>query len=104
MKAVVVENLKYRYPSTERLALSGVSFEVEQGEFIGIIGKNLAGKSTLCEALVGLVPHFYKGAYGGRVVVDGVEVLSSSVSELARHIGIVFQNPFTQITAANLRC
>jgi len=34
MKAVVVENLKYRYPSTERLALSGVSFEVEQGEFI----------------------------------------------------------------------
>jgi len=102
MKAVVVENLKYRYPSTERLALSGVSFEVEQGEFIGIIGKNLAGKSTLCEALVGLVPHFYKGAYGGRVVVDGVEVLSSSVSELARHIGIVFQNPFTQITAAKL--
>jgi len=102
MKAVVVENLKYRYPSTERLALSGVSFEVEQGEFIGIIGKNLAGKSTLCEALVGLVPHFYKGAYGGRVIVDGVEVLSSSVSELARHIGIVFQNPFTQITAAKL--
>ena len=102
MKAVVVENLKYRYPSTERLALDSVSFEVEQGEFIGIIGKNLAGKSTLCEALVGLVPHFYKGAYGGRVVVDGVEVLSSDVSELARHIGIVFQNPFTQITAAKL--
>jgi len=104
MKAVVVENLKYRYPSTERLALSGVSFEVEQGEFIGIIGKNLAGKSTLCEALVGLVPHFYKGAYGGRVVVDGVEVLSSSVSELARHIGIVFQNPSLRSQLQNLRC
>jgi len=102
VKAVVVENLKYRYPSTERLALDSVNFEVEQGEFIGIIGKNLAGKSTLCEALVGLVPHFYKGAYGGRVVVDGVEVLSSTVSELARHIGIVFQNPFTQITADKL--
>jgi len=50
MKAVVVENLKYRYPSTERLALSGVSFEVEQGEFIGIIGKNLLG-NLLCVKL-----------------------------------------------------
>jgi len=50
MKAVVVENLKYRYPSTERLALSGVSFEVEQGEFIGIIGKTLLG-NLLCVKL-----------------------------------------------------
>lgn len=102
MKKIVVENLKYRYPLTENLALRGLSFEVEEGEFIGVVGQNLAGKSTLCQALVGLVPHFYRGAYGGSVVVDGVEVKKSTISELALKVGIVFQNPFTQITGSRL--
>jgi energy-coupling factor transport system ATP-binding protein len=101
-KTIVVENLKYRYPNTSKLALDSISFSVDEGQFVGIVGKNLASKYTICEALVGLVPHFYKGAYGGKVVVDGVEVLNSSIGEMARHIGIVFQNPFTQITAAKL--
>lgn len=102
MKKIVVKNLKYRYPLASTLALNGISFEVEKGEFIGIVGRNLAGKSTLCQALVGLVPYFYKGGYSGRVVVNGVNVLESSIDELAKHIGIVFQNPFTQVTAAKL--
>ncbi len=102
MKKIQVKDLKYRYPLANTLALKGISFDVEKGEFIGIIGRNLAGKSTLCQALVGLVPHFYKGAYSGSVEINGVNVLESSVDELAKHIGIVFQNPFTQVTAAKL--
>ena len=74
MKKIVVEGLKYRYPLTQDLALKGISFEIEQGEFVGIIGQNLSGKSTLCQALMGLVPHFYKGGYGGSVLVDGLNV------------------------------
>ncbi|MCH5586077.1 energy-coupling factor ABC transporter ATP-binding protein [Shimazuella sp. AN120528] len=102
MKKIVVENLKYRYPSTEKLALDDISFTINQGEFIGIIGQNSAGKSTLCQALVGLVPHFYQGAYGGKVIVDGIEVKQSSISELSLKVGIVFQNPFTQVTGSKL--
>lgn len=102
MKKIVVEGLKYRYPLTNKLALNGISFDVEEGEFIGIIGQNLAGKSTLCQALIGLVPHFYKGAYGGKVLVDGMEVLKSEISELSVKVGIVFQNPFTQVTGSKL--
>lgn len=102
MKKIIVEHVKYRYPGSETLALDDVSFEVEQGEFIGIIGQNLAGKSTLCQALVGLVPHFYKGGYGGKVMVDGLEVRKSTISELALKVGIVFQNPFTQVTGSRL--
>lgn len=102
MKKIIVEHLKYRYPLAEALALDDVSFEVEQGEFIGIIGRNLAGKSTLCQALVGLVPHFYQGGYGGKVLVDGMEVKTSTVSDLSLKVGMVFQNPFTQVTGSKL--
>ena len=73
MSVITVENLRYRYPHTKELALDGVDFSVEKGEFIGIIGENGAGKSTLSQAIMGLVPQFYKGAYGGKVMVDGLE-------------------------------
>jgi energy-coupling factor transport system ATP-binding protein len=102
MKKVIVEGLKYKYPSAEALALNNLSFEVEQGEFIGIIGKNAAGKSTLCQAIVGLVPHFYKGAYGGKVLVDGLEVKNHSLAETSLKVGMVFQNPFTQVTGSKM--
>ena len=99
---VVVENLKYRYPLTEELALKGISFEIKAGEFIGVIGPNTAGKSTLCQALVGLVPQFYHGAYGGRVLVDGMDAAHTELSQLSLKAGIVFQNPFTQVTGAKM--
>lgn len=102
MKSIIVNHLKYRYPETEQLALNDISFEVEAGEFIGMIGQNLSGKSTLCQALVGLVPHFYHGGYGGKVYVDGLEVGSSSIHEMIAKVGIVFQNPFTQVTGSKL--
>ena len=67
MSYISVEHLKYRYPNTERLALNDLNFEIEKGEFIGIAGENGSGRSTLCQAFIGLVPGFFKGAYGGRV-------------------------------------
>lgn len=102
MKKLTIENLKYKYPLSEKFALDDLSFVVEQGEFIGIIGENSAGKSTLCQAIVGLVPHFYKGAYGGKIIVDGLEVKRSTITELSLKVGIVFQNPFTQITGSKM--
>ncbi|HBE79601.1 MAG TPA: cobalt ABC transporter ATP-binding protein [Firmicutes bacterium] len=99
---VTVDNLKYRYPLTEELALKGVSLEIASGEFIGVIGPNMAGKSTLCQALVGLVPQFYHGAYGGRVIIDGLDAAHIELSKLASKVGIVFQNPFTQVTGAKM--
>jgi energy-coupling factor transport system ATP-binding protein len=102
MKKISVLDLKYKYPLTDKLALKGIYFEVKQGEFIGIIGQNGSGKSTLCQALVGLVPHFYKGAYGGKVLIDGMEINEHNMASLCSKIGIVFQNPFTQVTGSKL--
>lgn len=100
MSVITVENLRYRYPHTKELALDGLDFSVEKGEFIGIIGENGAGKSTLSQAIMGLVPQFYKGAYGGTVMVDGIEAGRTPVAQLCGHVGLVFQNPFNQLSGA----
>lgn len=100
MPVIAVENLKYRYPHADALALDGLTFTVEKGEFIGIVGANGAGKSTLSQALIGLVPQFYNGAYGGRVLIDGLPAESTTISELCCKVGLVFQNPFNQLSGA----
>ena len=100
MSEIIVENLRYRYPHAKELALDGLNFSIEKGEFIGVIGENGAGKSTLSQAIMGLVPQFYKGAYGGKVIVDGIEAGKTPVSQLCGHVGLVFQNPFNQLSGA----
>lgn len=102
MAEIKIENLKYRYPDTEKLALDGISCEIHAGEFIGVIGRNGAGKSTFCQALIGLVPNFYRGAYGGKVLIDDLEVRNVEIDELCQKVGLVFQNPFNQVTGAKL--
>lgn len=100
MAFLEVEHLKYRYPHTKRLALDDISFTAEKGEFIGIIGENGAGKSTLSQAFCGLVPQFYKGAYGGKVTVDGIVAATTPTAELCKKVGLIFQNPFNQLSGA----
>ncbi|GAA0486712.1 ATP-binding cassette domain-containing protein [Salinibacillus aidingensis] len=100
MGIISVENLKYKYPDTDKLVLNDLSFDVEQGEYIGLIGKNTAGKSTLCFALAGLVPHFFNGAYGGKVLINELEVRQHEIGEISSHVGLVFENPFSQMTGS----
>lgn len=100
MATLTVEHLKYRYPLTKALALNDLTFTIHPGEFIGIIGENGAGKSSLCQALVGLIPNFYKGAYGGKVLIDGEDVAKKEIADICQRVGIVFQNPFNQVTGS----
>ena len=100
MEYIEVKNLKYRYPHRKELALKGLNFSVERGEFIGILGQSKAGKSTLCQALVGLVPTVFGGAYGGSVTVDGWEAGKIPVAQMCRKVDLVFQNPFNQLSGA----
>ncbi len=102
MIEVVVDKLRYRYPETKNLALDNISCEINQGEFIGVIGRNRSGKSTFAQALLGLAPNFYHGAYGGIVSIGALNVKESSVDELCQKVGLVFQNPFNQITGSKL--
>lgn len=100
MSSIRVEHLKYKYPASEGFALDDVSFAIEKGEFIGIAGENTAGKTTLCYALSGLIPHFFKGAYGGSVFIGDMEVYTHEISDITAKVGLVFENPFSQMTGA----
>ena len=102
MAEIKIENLKYRYPDTKELALDGITCDIKPGEFIGVIGRNGSGKSTFCQSLIGLVPNFYRGAYGGKVFIDDIEVRNVEVDELCQKVGMVFQNPFNQVTGSKL--
>ncbi|MFN3309909.1 MAG: energy-coupling factor ABC transporter ATP-binding protein, partial [Anaerolineales bacterium] len=77
-----------------------INLEIEEGEFIAIIGPNGAGKSTLCYTLAGFIPHFYKGELQGTVEVDGRSTQDSNLSDWVLKVGLVFQNPFNQISGA----
>ncbi len=86
-----VRNLKHVYPDGTE-ALHGVSLDVRQGEYVLIIGQNGAGKSTLVKHFLSLLL-----PTEGQVLVSGLDTRKLSVSELARRIGYVAQNPDYQI-------
>lgn len=97
---IEVRGLTYHYPRAEKAALLEIDLDVAAGEFVAVLGANGAGKSTLCYALSGLIPHFYRGAISGTVQVAGHDVLQTPLADLAGDVGLVFANPFNQITGA----
>ncbi|GGS27560.1 ABC transporter ATP-binding protein [Actinokineospora fastidiosa] len=85
------ENVSFAYGDTP--VLSGVDFELPEGELCLVIGGTGAGKSTLLRAINGLVPHFTGGTLTGRVVVDGRTTRDHPPRELADVVGMVGQDP-----------
>jgi energy-coupling factor transporter ATP-binding protein EcfA2 len=97
---IKLSDFSYRYPSAETWALNEISLEIPEGQFVGIVGANGAGKSTLCYALSGFVPHFYRGKAQGKIKLNDRDMLTSDLGQLAGEVGLVFQNPFNQISGA----
>jgi energy-coupling factor transporter ATP-binding protein EcfA2 len=104
--SIVLQDVSYKYPSTEVMpgdkrggwALRHINLTIEPGELVGIIGRNGAGKSTLCVTLNGLIPHFFHGDLRGKVLVDGINTREVPVYSLITRVGVLFQNPFEQLT------
>ena len=90
---IELRGVSFRYEGSDRPALVNVSAKFDPGKIYGIIGPNGSGKSTLLRMMNGLIPHFYRGEMEGRVLVDGIDTREASVAQLARKVGLVFQNP-----------
>src|SRR5207248_11484912 len=101
--AVLFENVGYAYEETPREAVSDINLRVEAGEWVGVTGPTNAGKSTLCLLAMGLAPHFFGGRLKGGVTVLGKDSRQVSVIERSAEVGLLFQNPFTQVSGARER-
>ena len=100
MTAIVeFKNFSFTYLGSKEPALKNVNLEIEKGEVVGLIGPTGSGKTTLLMALNGLVPKVFVGFQKGDVIVNGLNTRDYSVSELAQYVGIVLQNPATQLFA-----
>lgn len=100
MAVIEVANLTYHYPASSPAALREVTFRIKPGELVAIVGANKAGKSTLCYALTGYIPHFFQGQMAGTVKVGGLETAVTPLAHLVTKVGLVFQNPATQMSGA----
>lgn len=94
---IKVKNLTFTYPGADIPTLRDVNLTVEKGDFLAIVGNNGCGKSTLCKALNGLIPHFITGEYEGSITVNGIHTLESDIGELAKTVGYVYQDFENQI-------
>ena len=100
--SIALEHVNYVYsPETayEKQALKDVSFEIEQGQFVGIIGHTGSGKSTLIQHLNGLVK-----ATSGRIFYEGQNIYDEGydMRKLRSQVGLVFQYPEYQLFEADV--
>lgn len=94
---IQTEGLKFSYPSASEV-LRGIDLTIGDEEFVAIMGENGAGKTTLVKTFNGLLL-----PTSGRVTVDGVNTRESSVAQLSRDVGLVFQNPDHQLFSETVR-
>ncbi|MGF1497958.1 MAG: ABC transporter ATP-binding protein [Elainellaceae cyanobacterium] len=103
MSIVKAEGFTFTYPADDEPVLKNVSFNVEQGEVLGLIGPIGAGKTTLCMAIAGFVPSVTGGNTSGKITVadrDAQELSDpndSTEGDISQRVGVVFEDYAAQI-------
>lgn len=97
MAMIEFHNVCFQYPNHFQ-ALENVSFSIEKGSNVAIIGQNGAGKTTTVKMMNGLLK-----PSGGKVLVDGLDTLNYTTAMLSKKTGYVFQNPGDQIFHGTVR-
>ena len=93
-----LEAVTHVYPQGGVRALDEVSLTIGPGEVVALVGQNGSGKTTLVRHLNGLLR-----PTSGRVLVDGQDAARRTVAQLARDVGLVFQDPDRQIFSGSVR-
>jgi len=102
--AIEISELTYCYkPETPEIrALKSINLEVQQGEYLCIMGANGAGKTTLILHLNGILPVVLGGAMGGDIKILGIRPYEQHVFETALHVGMVLQDPEAQLFSSDV--
>lgn len=96
MSSLKIDKLSFSYD--KNVVLDNISFEVEKGEYITLMGHNGSGKSTLAKLIMGLLEN-----KNGSIYIDDIEMKESNINELRNKLGIVFQNPDNQFIGATVQ-
>ncbi len=97
MKIIEINHLSYKYNETD-VAINDVSFSIEAGKYVTIIGHNGSGKSTFAKLLMGLLE-----PNENSIKEFGIDLNRKTIHELRNRMGIVFQNPDNQFVGATVR-
>lgn len=98
MSILELRDVGFKYQLASKPCFRKVNLSIEKGEFIGIVGKNGVGKTTLCNIMRGIIPLFTEGDLRGEILLEGRPLNEYDRGVLAEKIGFVFQNPFIQMT------
>ena len=96
MKSVSIKNISFSYRK-DHPVINNLSLDIEEGDYVSILGHNGCGKSTLARLLDGLlIPK------GGTIEICGQELNSKTINDIRQKIAIVFQNPDNQFIGATV--
>ena len=94
---VEFRNVTFKYEGADAPALRDIHLTISPGEIVLISGPAGSGKTTLCNCMTGLVPHFHEGALEGDVFVRKYNTRKARIGGLASLVGMVFQDPESQL-------
>jgi energy-coupling factor transport system ATP-binding protein len=100
---VRIESLVYRYSGGGSDCLRGIDVEIQPEEFVVVAGRSGSGKTTLLRACCGLVPHYHGGEIAGTIGVAGLDVRDHGPAALGGAVGMVAQDPETQVVSTTVR-
>ena len=100
---IKIENVSFKYAGSEyeqnnstELTLDSINLEIKDGQVVLLCGESGCGKTTVTRLINGLIPNYYEGEISGSVFIDDADILKQEVSETAKKVGSVFQNPKSQ--------
>ena len=97
---IEIRDFSFTYRESKEPTVRDVNLTIPDGTFVGITGAAGSGKSTLTYALNGIIPHCYPGEFFGSVLIDGLDTVETSLTDISRLVGSVCQDIDSQMVSS----